>query len=155
MSGSAFGSGAPHFPPLKLMVTGAKLELLCQSGSKGLSSEGKFGWAAPEQLQSGSWAKVEHRRWDGLSHSRAANGEGQLHPISSVLYLGSGAAPELHLGVSSVKVCALECVKEWSHDIQLEVVEWWSWNFEKCVKPPSMYWGIIMFTNFWVRRASF
>ena len=59
----------------------------------------------------------------------------------------------LHLVVFK-NICMLSClclIVEWSHDIRSEVVEWGSWIFEKIVKPPSMYWGIIIFTNFWVR----
>ena len=37
-------------------------------------------------------------------------------------------------------------------DIWLEMVEWGSWIFEeKKLETPSMYWGIIIFTNFEVR----
>ena len=44
------------------MASGAAPELLRKSGAKGVSLEGKFGWAALERLRSSSWAAPEQLR---------------------------------------------------------------------------------------------
>ena len=83
---------------VKLMVGGAAPELLHKSGAKGVSLEGKFGWAALEQLQSSSGAKqskVEHRRWQLWATPEQLRSAPHISP--SVLHLaplGSGAALE-------------------------------------------------------------
>ena len=40
---------------------------------------------------------------------------------------------------------------EWSHDIWFKMFQWGLWIFEKTMKPPSIYWGITIFTHFDVR----
>ena len=80
---------------VKLMISGATPELLRKSRAKGVSSEGKFGWAAPEQLWSGSGAAPEPSgaRWstEGGSYEPLQSSSGRLHTFhllcSTLLHL--------------------------------------------------------------------
>ena len=47
---------------VKMTASRAAPELLRKSGAKGVSLEGKFGWAALERLRSSSWAAPEQLR---------------------------------------------------------------------------------------------
>ena len=88
------------------MVSGATPELLCQSGAKGASSEGKIGWAAPEQLWQ-LWATPEQLR---------------LAPTNSpfVLWLGSAA----HLILPSELSTLAEQLRSGSANQKFYNVKW-------------------------------